>query len=84
MIQDQLVALEYPGRRRFICTIKTTQMLRPGAEFDKFGRPWRVSHLQQRRSKTMNERPFFVCVDISASRRDAALSQADGMKRPGS
>jgi hypothetical protein len=39
---EQRAALEYPNGRRHMCTITTTHELSAGAEFDMFGRSWRV------------------------------------------
>jgi hypothetical protein len=38
----QIAALEYPNGREHVCTITTTHELSAGAEFEMFGRGWRV------------------------------------------
>jgi hypothetical protein len=69
MTHDQLVALEYPNGREHMCTIKTAHELSPGAEFDMFGRAWRVSHVQRPPSRRRPEESYLVCVPVRAERR---------------
>lgn len=40
---DWLVSLRYPDGRTHETTIAVPETLRPGAEFDAFGRRWRVA-----------------------------------------
>ena len=39
---EQRAALEYPNGRQHMCTITTAHELSAGAEFEMFGRSWRV------------------------------------------
>jgi hypothetical protein len=70
--QAQLVALEYPRGRRFMCTVKTARALGPGAEFDLFGRAWRVSHVERPASRRSSGRPYLVAVDAGGGPKSEA------------
>jgi hypothetical protein len=57
---EQLAALEYPNGRSHICSITTTHELAAGAEFEMFGRSWRVVRVQHPRRAS--DPVYLACV----------------------
>jgi hypothetical protein len=73
--REQLVVLEYPNGRTHMCTVRTSQELGMGAQFDMFGRSWRVSRVHRPSSRRHGEQSYLVCVTIGepSGRADQTL-----------
>jgi hypothetical protein len=60
----QMVALEYANGRTHMCAVKTDRDLVRGAQFEKFGRVWRVNRIHRPPSKRPGELPYPVCLEV--------------------
>jgi hypothetical protein len=61
-VYEQLAALEYPNGRRHMCTVTSERELGARAEFDMFGRVWRVSHVH--RPRRGSDPTHLVCITV--------------------
>jgi hypothetical protein len=76
---EQLLALKYPNGRTRICTVTSKREPNARAEFEMFGRAWRVSHVHHPRRST--DPTSLVCITVGnlrvplrRSRRSACRS----------
>ena len=68
---EQLAALEYPNGRTHMCTITSERELDAGAEFEMFGRSWRVSHVHS--PKRGSDPTYLVCISVGKRAAAAAV-----------
>jgi hypothetical protein len=61
-MNEQLAALKYLNGRTHMCTIKYERELGARAEFEMFGRTWRVSHVHYPRR--VSDPTYLVCISV--------------------
>jgi hypothetical protein len=58
----QFLALEYPNGRIHECELEVVPPLRPGSEFDAYGRRWRVQHIVP--ADRNHPQPWLLCTAV--------------------